>query len=182
MISAIAACFVVMIGGYVFADKWDSAAYSLYIDINPSIKLDVNGFNQVITQQPLNSDGVDLLNKAKPNGSVISAIGDVVSEAVSSNYVTDDGVTITVIGGDSVRMEKLTSVVETAFETVGIKFVYATEAEEAFALEHGATPYKFDLAKRAYEKCEGLPLETAVLLPAGYLEDLLSGDEVWVRA
>jgi hypothetical protein len=179
MISAIAACFIVMVSGYAFANEWDGAAYALYVDINPSVKLEVNSFDQVISQQSLNADGANLLDQAKPNGPVISAIGEMVSEAVRSDRVTDNGVTITMIGGDSERFAKLAGYAQKAVGGIGIRVVYATAEEEAYALKNGATPYKFDLAKRANVKYPGLKLETAVRLPAGYLEDLLSGKEVW---
>jgi hypothetical protein len=179
MISAIAACFVVLVGGYAFADKWDGAAYSIYVDINPSVKLEVNSFDQVISQQSLNPDGVALLQNAKPNGPVISALGSMIQEAARTDYITDNGITITMVGGDESKYKSLSALVQEAFGKFGVRLLYTTPEEEAYALKNGATPYKYDLAKRVHAAYPDLKIDTAVRLPAGYLEDLISGKVVW---
>lgn len=61
-IMAVAACFALV---FIAGISWHSLAYRtpssyIYIDINPSMRLDVNCFDKVISVVPLNEDAVSL--------------------------------------------------------------------------------------------------------------------------
>lgn len=61
------------------------------IDINPSIELGLNKYDQVISTSGLNQDGIDLLNKMKLNNlTVEQALEIVTEEAIKEKYINAD--------------------------------------------------------------------------------------------
>jgi len=171
--SAVAACFVILVGGFSFASSWDGTAYALYIDINPSVRFEVNNFDQVISQQSLNEDGAELLNSAKPNGYVMSALGSLVADAQESGTITEYGVAVTMVGGSNEKFQKLSEMADSAFSLVNVHLNYMTEQEESLALKHDATPHQFYLAKGVCEKYPDIGIEDALKMPMDYLNELL---------
>ncbi|MDD4688818.1 MAG: hypothetical protein PHE51_03615 [Eubacteriales bacterium] len=62
---AVAACFMIFlfVGGMKFMSIYNTPESYLYVDINPSLRLDINRFNKVIDIIPLNNDAKILLQK-----------------------------------------------------------------------------------------------------------------------
>lgn len=176
----VAACFAVMVFGGAFAHFWDSPAFSMYVDINPSIKFEVNGFNHVISHQSLNADGEALLNASKPKGDVIGALSSVVETAIRENYVTSTGVAVTVVTENKEKYQPLMDMFDAAFPSGVISFIAITPEEEQLAYENGVTPVKYKRAQAAVERNKTLTLDVALRMHSERLAKLASGKEVYV--
>ena len=178
-LSAVAACFVVLIGGFAFSNSWDWTSYAVYVDTNSSVRLDVNQFDRVISQQSLNADGADLLSKTKSNGNVISALDSIVNDAAKNGVVSDYGVSVTIAGAGSEKYKQLLNLTKKDMRFSNMHLSYVSKNEEMQALSNGATPNKYRLAKMAHEKYHTLPLKTAIKFQSDYLNDLISGNAIW---
>ncbi|EKQ53290.1 MULTISPECIES: hypothetical protein [unclassified Clostridium] len=76
-------------GGYAYAKTTPVAYVSL--DINPSVELGVNTFDQVISVEAYNEDGQKVLEGTNlVNSNVNEAVKIVISNAVSDGYVKED--------------------------------------------------------------------------------------------
>jgi len=177
--SAVAACFVILVGGFAFSNSWDWTSYAVYVDVNPSVRLDVNKYDRVISQQSLNADGATLLSKAKPSGNVISALDSVLNDAAKEGKISDYGVAVTVVGSGDKKYKQLVKLTGGDQRFSVMHLSYTSKNEESKALSSGATPSKYKLAKMAHEKYRNLSLDTAIKFQSDYLQDLISGKVVW---
>jgi hypothetical protein len=87
---------------------FSSTAYAYYtpvssvvVDINPSIRLDLNRWNRIIKSTPLNEDGKKVLSELKvQNKSLNDGLDSIVVQAKKDNFIdstyTEDGKTITI--------------------------------------------------------------------------------------
>ncbi len=81
-------CFVTGISGYALC----STPYSyVYIDINPSLRLDINYFDHIISVVPLNDDAKELINtyhfKSK---NTENCINEIVAACRETSYLNED--------------------------------------------------------------------------------------------
>jgi hypothetical protein len=152
----------------------------MYVDINPSIKFEVNGFNHVISHESLNADGKALLDASKPKGDVIGALSSVVETAIRENYVTSTGVAVTVVTENKEKFQVLTEMCEAAFPSGIVTFIAITPEEEQSAYENGVTPVKYKRAQTAVEKNKTLTWDVALRMQSERLAKLASGKEVYV--
>ena len=88
----VAACFlfccITFFGGYA---TYNTAASYVYIDINPSIRIDINCFNRIIDVVPLNEDAENLLLTHKfKNTGVKECIDQIVALCRENNYFKDE--------------------------------------------------------------------------------------------
>jgi hypothetical protein len=173
---ALVSCFVVFTGAYLFSGQWDGMAYALYVDINPSVKLQVNNYDQIISQQSMNPDGEQLLDNARPSGSVATAIDRLVKEASQSGFNMENGISITMVGGSDKKYEWLSGIVSRSFGGMKVQVVYVTPEEEQAALDYGVPPYRYLIAKQASAILPDLALDTAVHLPISFLESIVAAN------
>jgi len=81
-----------------FLMLFSSTAYAYYtpvasvvVDINPSIKLDLNKWNRIIKTTPLNEDGKKVLSELKvQNKSLNDGLDSIVIQAKKDNYINED--------------------------------------------------------------------------------------------
>ncbi|MDD3832225.1 MAG: hypothetical protein PHW00_06210 [Clostridia bacterium] len=87
-------------------------SYSVTLSINPNIQFNVNKDDIIVSQKPLNTDGVKLLfNSDYVGTSIDSAMSQVVEMADKYGYITDTSVIgINVKGSDKIKRNKTNSV------------------------------------------------------------------------
>jgi hypothetical protein len=174
-ISVIAACFVCLIGGTAFADQWDSADYSMYIDINPSVRLDVNGTGHVISESSLNADGAAVLDGSDSESSLVDSVKAIIKEAKDTGYIEQYGVTLTLVGASDEMVAEVREMMQGAVPGVDIHVMALTKEEEQDAYSHGVTPLKYKRALIATETYPELNMDQALSMSSEYLADLISG-------
>jgi hypothetical protein len=170
-----AACLVFFIGGGMFASYWDTTAYSIYIDINPSVHLEVNALNRVISTRSLNADGVTLLDESKPHGNVIEALDKVVRTAAEGQQITSEGVAITIATSHPEELSLINKPLEEALSWTKIRIIAVSPEDAESALMLGVLPHRYVLAKQASIKSEALSFETALTLKNSFLESVING-------
>ncbi|MDR3596357.1 hypothetical protein [Clostridium sp.] len=148
-------------GGYAYA-KTNPVAY-VSMDINPSVELGVNTFDQVISAEAYNEDGQKVLEGTKLiNADVDKAISTVISNAIADGYVKEDGssgIEITTSSDKENVANKLDeSLKETANKALENNNIQATVETEKVALERrdearklGITPGKLNLIQKLQE-------------------------------
>ncbi|HEY5466692.1 MAG TPA: hypothetical protein VIL27_06625 [Clostridia bacterium] len=97
---AFAAAFVFLVGIFTVAGltltRTTVAAVS--VDINPSIELDINALNRVVSAKAFNADGTSLLATLDLNNlPVKNAVGKIVTAAAKAGYLAADGSSIIAI-------------------------------------------------------------------------------------
>jgi hypothetical protein len=79
-------------GGAVYAQAKTTPVGYVSLDINPSIELGVNAFDQVISAEAYNEDGEKILEGTNlTNSNVNDAVGIVLFNAISDGYIKEDG-------------------------------------------------------------------------------------------
>ncbi|WP_297424226.1 hypothetical protein [Clostridium sp.] len=88
---ALAVVAVSSLGGGVYAHAKTTPVAYVSMDINPSIELGVNTFNEVVSAEAYNEDGKKVLEGTNlVNIKVKDAVDVVISNAVSDGYLKDD--------------------------------------------------------------------------------------------
>ncbi|EKQ53288.1 MULTISPECIES: hypothetical protein [unclassified Clostridium] len=88
---ALAVVAVSSLGGGVYAHAKTTPVAYVSMDINPSIELGVNTFNEVVSAEAYNEDGKKVLEGTNlVNIKVKDAVDIVISNAVSDGYLKDD--------------------------------------------------------------------------------------------
>ena len=97
---AAAAVVVLLIGVFTGAGLFLSRATvaAVSIDINPSILLDINALNRVVSAKAFNEEGTSILAELNlKNLPIKNAVGDIVSAAAKAGYLAADGSSIIAI-------------------------------------------------------------------------------------
>lgn len=148
-------------GGYAYAKTTPVAYVSL--DINPSVELSINTFNQVVSAEAYNEDGQKVLEGTKLiNINIDKAVETLISNAISDGYVKEDGssgIEITTSSDkENVANKVDESVKEAANGALEDNNVEATVETEKVALERrdearklGITPGKLNLIQKLQE-------------------------------
>ncbi len=139
---ALAACLAVLLigGGFVYATP---TSY-MYVDINPSIELGINGFDKVVSVEAMNDDGQAVLNElGRIKGMKLDdAVKLIVDEAVAQDFIA---------AGDSSFVE-LTAVTDND-KKAGKLLKYADQGTKE-ALEENEAEAEIGQAAVSHARCD----------------------------
>jgi hypothetical protein len=169
-IVASAACLALIIGGYAFGQQWDKDAFAVYMDINPSVRLEVNSMQHVISADPVNTDGILFLKQTKPKGNIIDAVGGLIDAARDEGVLGREGVGLAFVSEDAASYSKIADAIENVLgREVLLNVVFLTPDDERMALERGVTPVRYMMARSVSETTPGVDFETALSMEESYL-------------
>jgi len=165
--AALAASFVLLflggISGYVLTH---TATSYVYVDINPSLRLDINPFDSVITVVPLNEDAQHLLNHAEVYSKDIrTCVENIITASEEAEYLNEMNadVEISVMSADDEVMAVVASLVERNSEHLAIAAMEVSEEECEEAFEVGISAGRLEAIK-AYTEYFGGELEENITL------------------
>ena len=169
-----AACLAVICTAVFGYHLYYMPASYVYMDINPSVRLDLNCFERVIDVVPLNEDAEVLLsNLTIHKGSAEECMNTIVSACQEQNYLNEHNTDIEV----SVRTDsaKLETEVETTSAAIGEEqlevSVFQMDAEENdSAMEHHISAKRLR-AMRAYTAQFGGTIDENLALLRNYTND-----------
>ena len=172
-LSAAACLAVICTAAFGYHLYYTPASY-VYMDINPSVRLDLNCFERVIDVVPLNEDAEVLLsNVTVRKGSAEECMNTIVSACQEQNYLNEHNTDIEV----SVRTDstKLEAEVETASAAIGaeqleVSVFQMDEEENDSAMEHHISAKRLR-AMRAYTAQFGGTIDENLALLRGYTND-----------
>ena len=111
---AAAACLALVLvgggGGYYYYSANNAVASLVSLDVNPSIQLEVNKNEQVLSATPMNDDGAEILDGMDLKGTQADvAMYAIIGSLLQHGYVDElaNSILITVEDNDQVRGEKL---------------------------------------------------------------------------
>lgn len=88
MVACLILCCFIGFGGYT---AYGIPASYIYVDINPSLRLDLNCFGKVVAVNPLNEDATKLMEEYKFNSSSAEeCISEIVTACKESKYLNDE--------------------------------------------------------------------------------------------
>ena len=108
VLSAMAILFVCMIA--VFGVVSNKPVATLSIDINPSIEIDLNTFNNVVDIRGINEDGIEFIENLEYKGRAIdTVINEIYTSSIEEGYFTEDEayMLIGVYGNDSISESEI---------------------------------------------------------------------------
>ena len=163
-----AACLVVICTAAFGYHLYYTPTSYVYMDINPSVRLDLNCFERVIDVVPLNEDAEVLLsNITIRKGSAEKCMNTIVSACQEQNYLNENNTDIEV----SVRTDsaKLETEVETASAAIGeeqleVSVFQMDEEENDSAMEHHISARRLRAARVYTEQFGGTLDENLELL------------------
>lgn len=129
--AAACACFLIMLfGGY---GLYFTPVAEISVDINPSIEMGVNRFDRVISVKDFNEDGSELSGAIDVKyRNYTDAIEQILNNDMVTSLLADNEImTITVIGSDGLRSDKILSGVEACTARQNNTYCYFVPSEEA---------------------------------------------------
>ncbi|WP_026889322.1 anti-sigma-I factor RsgI family protein [Clostridium beijerinckii] len=151
------------LGGGVYAHAKTTPVAYVSVDINPSIELSINTFDQVISAEAYNEDGEKVLEDTNlVNSDVDDAVKNIISNAVSDGYIKEDGTSAveitTATDKDNVATkldESLKQIADKSLEENNIEATVETQnvalARRDEARKLGITPGKLNLIQKLQE-------------------------------
>lgn len=176
---SLAACLaVVCLAGAGHHLYFTPASY-IYLDINPSVRLDLNCFERVIDVVPLNEDAETLLaDSTIGKGKVSDCMSAIVSACREQNYLNEDNTDVEVsVRTDNARLETVVEDTSSAIqqENLEVSVYQMDESENESAIEHHISAKRLR-AVRAYTEQFGGTLEENLRQLQG-----LSSDEIYQK-
>lgn len=176
---SLAACLaVVCLVGAGHHLYFTPASY-IYLDINPSVRLDLNCFERVIDVVPLNEDAETLLaDSTIGKGKVSDCMSAIVSACREQNYLNEDNTDVEVsVRTDNARLETVVEDTSSAIqqEDLEVSVYQMDESENESAIEHHISAKRLR-AVRAYTEQFGGTLEENLQQLQG-----LSSDEIYQK-
>lgn len=176
---SLAACLVVVCLAGAGHHLYFTPASYIYLDINPSVRLDLNCFERVIDVVPLNEDAETLLaDSTIGKGKVSDCMSAIVSACREQNYLNEDNTDVEVsVRTDNARLETVVEDTSSAIqqENLEVSVYQMDESENESAIEHHISAKRLR-AVRAYTEQFGGTLEENLQQLQG-----LSSDEIYQK-
>ena len=192
LLSVMAACLAIFLMSGVFLNFHSDAA--VYMDVNPSVTLEVNCFDKVLAAKASNPDGDAVLADMNLRNTDLNvAVNAVLGSMVKNGFITENKGTVllSVEGSGAKRTEKLqakvTENVESSMEqlvsssSVLTQNIPSDENLKKLAEQYGVTPGKIMLMQKLTEADATLKMEDYVNMPMGELMKVLKQQNVDVR-
>ena len=158
-ITAAAACFILLLAGVYCTFLWNTVDYYVYVDINPSVELSLNGFGKLRDPAPLDEDAERLCEDFAPVKEMDDAVIALIDAAARKGYFSgEDGasVLITVVSKNNKSPEVYLKALNLALAEHGMTgFAILDSCSMEFriqAAEMGTSPGKLRLALTLIEK------------------------------
>lgn len=168
---ALSGALILSLGGGGFAYAKTTPVAYVSMDINPSVELGVNTFNEVVSAEAYNEDGEKVLegtNLIKTD--VDKAVSTIITNAINDGYVKEDGTSgieiVTASDKEKVADKLEETVKEVVNKTLEDNEVDATVEAERVALQRrdearklGITPGKLNLIQKLQELDPAIKVE-----------------------
>lgn len=142
----VAACFIFIFIGCGFFWTYFTPTATISIDVNPSIELNINRFDKVISVKSYNDDGEELANALNIQfATYTEAVDQLLQNQTITNLLSKDEIlTIAVFGSDEEQCQKMLSNIESCAAKQKNTYCYfANEADVATAHELGLSYGKY---------------------------------------
>ena len=171
---SMAACLAVICTAALGYHLYYTPASYVYMDINPSVRLDLNCFERVIDVVPLNEDAEALLSHVTiRKGKAEDCMNTIVSACQEQNYLNETNTDIEVsVRTDSAKLETMVEAASAAIgeENLEVSVFQMDEEENDSAIEHHISARRLRAA-RAYTAQFGGSLDDNLKLLRDYTND-----------
>lgn len=188
-VTAIAACFLICVMS--FMTLYMRADAAIYLDVNPSISLQINRFDRVVSAQASNADGEIVLDHMDlKNTDVDVALNAILGSMVKHGYLTEDSGTVLVSvecsnqkRADTLKLEISSHVEQEIGSLIHSGTVLAQKIESDDTLENLAEKYqitegKAALIQKLVAKYPDMDYEVLGNLSMSDLMDLLEEEDI----
>ena len=145
--ASLALLFLGGISGYIVAH---TATSYVYVDINPSLRLDINPFEAVITVVPLNEDAEQLVSNTQVyNKDLRTCVENIIMASETAEYLneTNTNVEISVMSEDKEVIAVVTSLMAENSEELEIVTMEISAEECEEALDAGISAGRLEAVK-----------------------------------
>lgn len=171
---SMAACLAVICTAALGYHLYYTPASYVYMDINPSVRLDLNCFERVIDVVPLNEDAEALLSHVTiRKGKAEDCMNTIVSACQEQNYLNETNTDIEVsVRTDSAKLETKVEAASAAIgeENLEVSVFQMDEEENDSAIEHHISARRLRAA-RAYTAQFGGSLDDNLKLLRDFTND-----------
>ncbi|MBU3158741.1 anti-sigma factor domain-containing protein [Clostridium frigoris] len=100
-----------------YAHSYYTSVSTIVLNINPSVSINANKWNKIISSKPLNSDGALILNNVKlKNKSIDTGLGLLIKEARTENFINEKYVNDKIVINLDIKSNKNISIDISSFE------------------------------------------------------------------
>lgn len=175
-----AACVVFAVTGLSGCKMYFTTTSVISIDINPSLELNVNRFDRIISCRGLNEDGTEIADSVHLRfRTYTDALNMLLEEDRMQEYLSDDGeLSIVVVGDDEVQSEEMVTQIETC--TSGMQNTYccaASQEDVTEAHDHGLSYGKYKAFLELQEENPDITAEDIQDMTMKEIHDMLHGSE-----
>ena len=175
LILAIISIIVVAIELIFFVPKKDSNS-TIYIEINPSIEIEIDKDENVVKVNALNDDAKEIINEDFKGKALNELFEKLLDNLIDKGYVSDNNITMLIHVSDNLESEDIGNRIRGIFSK---KDIYAdtilidevSKEDEEFAKEHGISPYKAAFLNAIKENNEEINIEELIDKPIKELEE-----------
>lgn len=88
---------------------------TITLDVNPSVKIELNKHDKVLNISALNSDAKKIVNQTKGHNSLKDTISSLVENLSKSKFITEDNVTVLVNSNGKINIDQVSQLVISSF-------------------------------------------------------------------
>lgn len=112
--------FILVIGYYKYINRFYSY---IILDINPSIKINLNKDNKVLGVIPLNEDAKKIIKDNLINKSLEEALNVISDNLIENNYINDDNTIDILLYSNNIESKKLEEIVRDSYENKNVMVI-----------------------------------------------------------
>ena len=136
----------------------------IYLDINPSLKLELNRNQKVKKIEAINRDGEEVISKEMKGKSLNQTLELLTSNLIQNGYLEDKQTVILVYSEGNIKKEKLEKIVKESFNK---EYVFAecifietiTKEDKKLAKEHKISPSKAAYINQIIKEHKDVPID-----------------------
>ena len=178
-------CLAVVLFFAGFAGLWSAKSYTMYVDINPSIELEFNCFDQLIAVHGLNPEAEALLQELKLHGSPGEVVFSLLQTADAEGYLNKVGsippVLVTVVAKSEEASYSHMYVISQFMDKNGLGDIANISTCSPELLERaqslGISPGKLSLVEHLLDVDPSIPINDIIDLPVSELMGELQAAE-----
>ncbi len=162
IVSLIVVVLILLIA--LFINSKEEVYSTITLDINPSIEININKNEELISIKALNDDAKGIVDNSLKGKSLSEVFKSISKKLIENNYVTDGNVVMLVNSSRNMDYEVLKETIVRSFKENDISVDVitvskVTEDDKKYAKEHNITPYKAAYINSIKEEVENVDIE-----------------------
>lgn len=177
LLAAVMVCFLSVLAGFGWYSAYFTPTSAISVDVNPSIELNINRFDKVISVETYNDDGYIVMSSTDIRfKDYREALHQILSSESMAQYLTKDClIAITVFGADEEKNNEIITNLSSCAASYGnVHCAHGNSEEAAAAHAHGMSFGKYEAFLELKALAPDITAEEANGLSMCQIQDLIN--------